>query len=82
MVDEKVVILNLRKKILKKPRWKRAKTYMKRLREIIKRIVKSEKIKISGNVGKYIWRSSKFPKPKIKVKIKKEGEYYKVELVE
>ena len=41
MVDEKVVILNLRKKILKKPRWKRAKTYMKRLREIIKRIVKS-----------------------------------------
>ncbi len=82
MAEEKIVTLNLRKEIVKKPRWKRAKIMVKRLKEKIKRIAKSEKIRMDRKISQTIWKNSKFPKYKIKIKIKKEGESYKAELVE
>ena len=82
MAEEKVVTLNLRKEIVKKPRWKRAKIMVKRLKEKIKRIAKSEKVKMDRRISQIIWKNSKFPTYKIKIRIKKEGEKYKAELVE
>lgn len=82
MVEEKIVTLNLRKEIVKKPRWKRAKIMVKRLKEKIKRIAKSEKVKMDKKINQMIWKNSKFPRYKIKIRIKKEGESYRAELVE
>ena len=82
MAEEKIVTLNLRKEIVKKPRWKRAKIMVKRLKEKIKRIAKSEKVKMDKKINQMIWKNSKFPRYKIKIRIKKEGESYRAELVE
>ncbi|MEM5834587.1 MAG: hypothetical protein QXQ69_01930 [Candidatus Aenigmatarchaeota archaeon] len=67
-MEEKIVTINIRKKLLKAPVWKRKKAAMRILRKKLKRICKTEKIKIDSSLSKKIFSSTK-PSTKIRVKV-------------
>lgn len=77
-VEEKEIILNIRKKVLKAPLQKRAKKAMNVIKELIKKITKTDKIKISDRLNRYIWsRGIKKPPVKLNLKIiKKEDKVF------
>jgi len=81
MVEEKYLTLNLRRFVVKKQNWRRSEAAMLILRRLLKKHLKTDKIKISTNLNNFIWeRGIKKPQTKIKVKATKEGEFYKVDL--
>jgi len=81
MVEEKFLTLNLRKLIVKKQNWRRSEAAVLILKRLLKRHLKTDKIKISQALNNLIWKKGmKRPKTKIKVKAVKEGEVYKVDL--
>jgi len=81
MVEEKYLTLNLRKLLVKKQNWRRSELAVLTLKRLLKRHLKTDKIKISTALNNLIWkRGIKRPKTKIKVKAVKEGEEYKVDL--
>jgi len=81
MVEEKYLTLNLRKLIVKKQNWRRSEAAILILRRLLKRHLKTDKIRISQALNNSIWkRGIKKPKTKIKIKAVKEGEVYKVDL--
>lgn len=72
--------INMRKILVEKTRWRRGKLVMPTLKNILKRKLKTEKIKISPKLNEMVWkRSMKNPVVKFKVKIVKDGEFYKIE---
>lgn len=80
-MEERILRINLRKEIIKKPTWNRKKLLMLRLREKLKRILKVEEIKIGKNLNEFIQKHS--PKKltyKFTLKIQKEGNVAKIEL--
>ena len=82
MTEEKYLTLNLRKLLVKKQNWRRSESAVFILKRLLKRHLKTDKIKISTTLNNLIWkRGIKNPKTKIKVKAVKEGEEYKVDLV-
>jgi large subunit ribosomal protein L31e len=81
MVEEKYLTLNLRKLLVKKQNWRRSESAVFILKRVLKRHLKTDKIKISTALNNLIWkRGIKNPKTKLKVKVVKEGEEYKVDL--
>jgi large subunit ribosomal protein L31e len=73
--------MNLRKLLVKKQNWRRSESAVFILKRLLKRHLKTDKIKISTALNNLIWkRGIKNPKTKIKVKAVKEGEEYKVDL--
>jgi len=81
MAEEKYLTLNLRKLLVKKQNWRRSESAVFILKRLLKRHLKTDKIKISTALNNLIWkRGIKNPKTKIKVKAVKEGEEYKVDL--
>jgi large subunit ribosomal protein L31e len=81
MAEEKYLTLNLRKLLVKKQNWRRSESALFILKRLLKRHLKTDKIKISTALNNLIWkRGIKNPKTKIKVKAVKEGEEYKVDL--
>jgi large subunit ribosomal protein L31e len=81
MAEEKYLTLNLRKLLVKKQNWRRSESAVFILKRLLKRHLKTDKIKISTTLNNLIWkRGIKNPKTKIKVKAVKEGEEYKVDL--
>ena len=81
MVEEKYLTLNLRRLLVKKQNWRRSESAVFILKRLLKRHLKTDKIKISTALNNLIWkRGIKNPKTKIKVKAVKEGEEYKVDL--
>jgi ribosomal protein L31E len=81
MVEEKYLTLNLRKLLVKKQNWRRSESAVFILKRLLKRHLKTDKIKISTALNNLIWkRGIKNPKTKLKVKVVKEGEEYKVDL--
>jgi large subunit ribosomal protein L31e len=81
MVEEKYLTLNLRKLLVKKQNWRRSELAVLTLKRLLKRHLKTDKIKISTALNNLIWkRGIKRPKTKIKVKAVREGEEYKVDL--
>jgi len=81
MAEEKYLVLNIRKALVRKQSWRRSEAAIFLLRRLLKRHLKTEKIKISQALNNLIWkRGSKKPKMKIKIKAIKEGEYYKVDV--
>jgi ribosomal protein L31E len=81
MVEEKYLTLNLRKLLVKKQNWRRSESAAFILKRLLKRHLKTDKIKISTALNNLIWkRGIKNPKTKLKVKVVKEGEEYKVDL--
>ena len=81
MVEEKIIRINLRKWIVKKPRWKRNKLLIKKLRKKLQKILHSEKVLLDQKISQRVFSSSK-PNPKFTLKISKEDDKYKVELIE
>ena len=55
-MEEKIVTLNFRKLLVKKIRRKRAKYLLSILRREIKKIAKTENVKISKEVNELIWK--------------------------
>jgi large subunit ribosomal protein L31e len=81
MVEEKYLTLNLRKLLTEKQKWRRSEAAVLILKRLLKRHLKTDKIKISQALNNLIWKKGmKKPKTKIKVKAVKEGEVYKVDL--
>jgi len=82
MVEEKFITLNLRKLIVKKQKWRRSEAAIFVLKRLLERRLKTDKIKISSTLNNFIWRrGAKNPETKIKVRVVKDGDFYKVELV-
>ena len=81
-MEEKIVTLNFRKLLVKKIRRKRAKYLLSILRREIKKIAKTENVKISKEVNELIWKKGiQKPPSKIRIKILKEKDFAKVEKV-
>ncbi len=81
MEEIKVLRINLRKEIVKKARWKRKKLLMKRLKEKLIRILKSENVKIGNKVNEYVHAHSVKNLPyKLTLKITKKDDKYFVDL--
>lgn len=79
-MTEEVLSINIRKILVEKARWRRGKLVMPTLKNILKRKLKTEKIKISPKLNEMVWkRGMKNPVVKFKVKIVKDGEFYKIE---
>ncbi|MCX8190838.1 MAG: 60S ribosomal protein L31 [Candidatus Aenigmarchaeota archaeon] len=79
-MTEEVLSINMRKILVEKARWRRGKLVMPTLKNILKRKLKTEKIKISPKLNEMVWkRGMKNPVVKFKVKIVKDGEFYKIE---
>lgn len=82
MAEEKIMVINLRKKVLERPRWKRSKSTLNILKDILKKQTKTDKLKIDKNLNEKIWSRSK-PLTKLRLKIiKSDDGSVKVELVE
>ena len=80
-MQEKILTFSL-KELKDKSRVKRASYFIRRLREKIRRITKIDNISISKEVNEEIWkRGAKKSLKKIRVKISKEEDKVKVELV-
>ncbi|MEM5821114.1 MAG: hypothetical protein QXP34_02220 [Candidatus Aenigmatarchaeota archaeon] len=80
-MEERILRINLRKDIIKKPTWNRKKLLMKRLKEKLKRILKVKEVKISNALNEFIQRHS--PKKltyKFTLRIQKEDDIAKVDL--
>ena len=76
-----VVTLNLRKKLLKHPKWKRSEKAIRLIKEKLKKITKTENVKIDSSLNEAVWsKGNKNPPTKIKIRLKKEGEGFKAEL--
>jgi large subunit ribosomal protein L31e len=84
MVEEKILTINLRKKMIKVAKWRRSKDYVKFLKENLKRNFKTDKIKIDQKLNEKIWkRSIENPPLKIRIKaIKSDDGTVKVELMD
>lgn len=84
MVEEKILTLNLRKKMLKVAKWRRAKSYMQFLREKLEKNFKTKKIKIGKMLNEKIWeRSIENPPFKVRIKATKSDDgIVKIELME
>jgi ribosomal protein L31E len=80
VAEEKIVTINLRKKLLKKARWKRNKIAISRIREMIKRISKAEKVVFEKKLSNKIFSK---PISKIRIRtIKIDDKSVRAELVE
>ncbi|MEM5874952.1 MAG: 50S ribosomal protein L31e [Candidatus Aenigmatarchaeota archaeon] len=80
MVEEKILTISLRKTLVKKAKWKRSKIAILTIRRLLKKRLKSEKIKLSPKLNEIVWkRGIKKPITKIRVKVIRDGEIYKIE---
>lgn len=68
MADEKIITINLRKKLLKVGRWRRNKAAVSRTRETLKKFSKAEKVVFERKLVDRIFLS---PLTKVKVRISK-----------
>ncbi len=72
---------NLRHEWLKASRFKRAKRAIKALRELVKRHMKVEEVKISNAVNNFVWNhGARKPPAKIRVIVEKKGNVAYVDL--
>jgi ribosomal protein L31E len=83
-VDEgKVITINLRKELVGKPYWRRTKDAASILRRILKKKTRAEKILIGKKLNDVLWsRGIQNPATKLRVKIIKEEEAIRAELME
>jgi large subunit ribosomal protein L31e len=80
MADEKIVTVNLRKEMLKAPRWSRSKRAVKVLREFLAKQTKVENVLIDKAINEKIW-NEKPNKLRIKL-VKVDDKTFKAELME
>jgi len=81
MSEEKILTINLRKSILKKPKWKRSSSAVRELKKILRRRLRTDKILLDKLVNEKIWsKGGKKPPTKLKLKVSKEEGFAKVSL--
>ncbi len=73
MAEEKVITLNLRKSVIKYPRWMRSQKISSLLREKAEKQMKTKKIKIDKDLNAQIWNGGHQRNYLIRVKLKKES---------
>lgn len=76
MAEEKIITLNLRKKVVKKPRYKRANYALNLIKEFVVKHYHA-KPKISSKLSNFIFKN---PMAKLKLRIKKIDETLEVDL--
>lgn len=83
-MEEKILTFNIRKKVLRIPKWRRGIETTKILREKIKKVAKSEKVLIDKKLNEKIWsRGIEKPLTKIRIKlVKLDEKTTRAELVE
>ncbi len=80
-MEERVLILNLRKKLKEYSRLKRAKKAIRLIKDYTRRFVKVKNVKLSNKLNEYVWSNGiRNPPKKIKVKVIKEFDLGKVYL--
>ena len=72
MADEKILTLNLRKSVVKYPRWIRSQKISSLLRQKVQKQMKTKKVKIDKEVNQRIWKGGLKKDYIIRVKLKKE----------
>jgi large subunit ribosomal protein L31e len=81
MAEEKILTINLRKEILKEPKWKRSKQAISTLKKILERHLKT-KVKIGKDINELIWiRGGEKPLTKLRVKLVKVDNFYEARLM-
>ena len=73
MAEERIITINLRKELIKKPRWKKKKLAIKILREKLERHLKA-KVKLDRSINEKIFGSEKKFKTKLRIKVVKKDE--------
>ena len=74
MAEERILTINLRKELLKEPRWKRSKQAVAALRKSLERHVKAE-VRIGKDVNEAIWaRGGRKPLAKLRLRLVKVSE--------
>lgn len=81
-MEEKIITINIRKKLLKTPKWKRASQATRILREALKKRVKTN-VKLSKDINEKMWaKGIEKPLSKLRVRIVKVDEKtYRAELI-
>ena len=83
MADEKIYVIPLRRDFLKAPKYKRTERAISTIREFLIRHTKAEQVKIGKYLNLEIWKHGrKNPPGKIKVKVLKQDNITKVELID
>ncbi|HKZ45316.1 MAG TPA: 50S ribosomal protein L31e [archaeon] len=73
-MEEKIITINIRKKVLESPKWRRSSHAAKILTDILKKRLKTE-VKLSKEINEKIWsRGMKNPVTKLRIKIMKVDE--------
>jgi large subunit ribosomal protein L31e len=84
MADERILTINLKKRIVRGPKWRRNSYGMRLIRELIKKHAKVEKVKIDKSLNEKMWSKSVQKPPTIlRLKIVKvDDKTVKAELLE
>lgn len=83
MADEKIITINIRKKLKEAPYWRRSSSAARIVKEMLQKHSK-KKVKLDGSINEKIWqRSIQHPQMKLKIKITSiDDKTAKAELVE
>lgn len=80
--EEKIITINLRKSLVRKPHWKRAESSASILREILKKRTRVSTVAIGKELNEALWlRGIERPETKLRIRIIKEGDTAKAELM-
>ena len=72
MADEKILTINIKSSVFRRPKWNRSKAAARILREEIMRKTKSKNVKLDNKLNEILWKGGVGkPAKKIKVKITK-----------
>jgi len=67
---ERIYTINLKKAVLKVPRWKRANRAVAFVKEFLKRHMKVDEVKLDKSINEKIWeRGAQKPPKKIRIKV-------------
>jgi len=82
-IEEKILTMNLRKELSHKPYWRKAELSMAVLRRILEKKTRSESVIIGRGLNEKLWsRGLKKPDMKLRIRITKDGDAVKAELME
>lgn len=84
MIDEKILTINMKKRIVKGPKWRRNSYGIRVIRQLVKRHSKAEKVNIDKSLNEKLWsKGVQNPPTILRLKIiKVDDKTVKVELLE
>ncbi len=83
MAEEKIVTINVRKFLKKIPKWRRTSSVMKIIKTQLQKQTKSKKLIMDKKINQKVWANGiENPLTKIRVKVVKENDNARAELLE